>query len=102
AARDLSLPGSVAADLFDGLVPVAAHVVERYGAPALVVVGVRADVVVRTVRDVVATLDPDLADEDGPDRWADYLALLAHAVGDGEPVGDVAVVDDLDAVADDR
>ncbi|PFG37397.1 hypothetical protein ATL41_2159 [Flavimobilis soli] len=102
AARDLSLPGSVAAGLFDGLVPVAAHVVERYGAPALVVVGVRVDVVVRTVRDVVATLDPDLADEDGPDRWADYLALLAHAVGDGEPVGDVAVVDDLDAVADDR
>ena len=102
AARDLSLPGSVAEDLFDGLVPVAAHVVERYGAPALVAVGVRADVVVRMLPDVVVTLDPDLADDEGPDRWGDYLALLAHALGDGQEVGDVAVVDDLDAVADDR
>ncbi|NKX94223.1 ATP-binding protein [Sanguibacter hominis ATCC BAA-789] len=102
AARDLSLPGSVAEDLFDGLVPVAAHVVARHGAAALVAVGVRADVVVRTVPDVVATLDADLADDEGPDRWGDYLSVLAHALGDGQEVGDVAVVADLDAVADDR
>lgn len=100
-ARDLVLPGSPAADLLDGLVAVRADVAGHWPAEALAAAGVRIDLVVVTVADVVA--DPHLAaagpdDSALPDDWDGYLGYLAELLGTDAYVGDVEVVADLDVV----
>ncbi|MDM7830527.1 ATP-binding protein [Cellulomonas edaphi] len=110
-ADGLVLPGSAAADLLDPRVmaPLARDVLDRWGADALVAVGVRRDLVVVTVEDVLA--DPaSLGDGDDPaalqgqslDGWEDYLEHLGRVLGDGAYVGQVAAIADLDAVDDGR
>ncbi|MFE6971180.1 sacsin N-terminal ATP-binding-like domain-containing protein [Isoptericola sp. NPDC057653] len=103
-AREAVLPGSWAAGM-PGLAPVTRAALAYYTAPLLTAVGVRADVGVYRVTDV---LTPDPADPDaehGPDDpagwlsgWEDYLRYLADRVGPGVDVGDVDAVADLDAV----
>jgi hypothetical protein len=110
-AHGLVLPGGPAADLLDDrvLAPVAVGAVERWGRDVLTAVGVRGDLVVTTVRDVVAGAAPD-EDGDDPaalaaaslDGWDAYVDHLAALLGAGTYCGDVAAVADLDAVADDR
>jgi len=107
-AQGLVLPGSVAAGLFDHrvLAPVELATVERWGASVLVAAGVRDDLVVVRVVDVVA--DPELLELDGSDAgtlaaqsldgWEDYTAELARALGRGAYVPEVVAVADLDAV----
>ena len=108
AARDLTMPGSAAPDIFDALIPVALEEIERWGEQALAAVGVRTGVSVWVATDVVAdeagaSLDSAVdADPAEPDRWAGYLAYLAEHLGEGAYVGEVVAVADLDAVADDR
>lgn len=109
-AHGLVLPGSVAADLLDPRVvaPVAEAAVDRWGPGALLAVGVRADLVVTPVPDVVAGVGPD-DDGDDPaalaaaslDGWTEYLDDLADLLGDGTYVGDLVAVADLDAVDED-
>lgn len=110
-AHGLVLPGGPAARLLDDrvLAPVAADLVARWGRDVLVAVGVRDDLVVTTVPDVVAGAPPD-EDDDGAaalaaaslDAWADYLDVLADVLGPGAYCGDLVAVADLDAVDDAR
>lgn len=104
-AREAVLPGSWAADALPGLAPVTRAALAYYPAPLLVALGVRADVGVYRVADV---LTPDAADpepERGPEDpagwlsgWDDYLRFLADRAGPAVDVGDVEAVADLDAV----
>jgi len=104
-ADGLVLPGSAAARLLDDrvLAPVALELVDRWGADTLAAVGVRRDLVVLHVADVLADPatadDPDALAAQSLDGWEDYLEHLADALGAGAYVGDVAAVADLDAVA---
>ncbi|MDO8152287.1 sacsin N-terminal ATP-binding-like domain-containing protein [Isoptericola sp. b408] len=108
ALREATLPGTWAAEVLDGLAPVGAEYVARYGAPVLTAAGARTDPDVYIVPDVI-TPDPDEADDDGgPDDaagwlggWSDYLRLLTARFGPGVALGDLVAVADLDAVADD-
>lgn len=109
-AHGLVLPGSPAADLLDDrvLAPVAREAVDRWGPAVLTAVGVRADLVVTRVPDVVTGVLAD-DDPDDPaalaaaslDGWTEYVDHLADAVGAGVYVGDVDAVADLDAVVED-
>lgn len=108
-AHGLVLPGGPAARLLDPrvLAPVAADVVDRWGRDVLVGVGVRDDLVVTTVPDVVAGVAPDDEGDDGAalaaaslDGWAEYVDDLADVLGAGAYCGDVPAVADLDAVDD--
>ncbi|MFS0703574.1 sacsin N-terminal ATP-binding-like domain-containing protein [Cellulomonas sp. 179-A 9B4 NHS] len=109
-AHGLVLPGSPAAALLDDrvLAPVALDAVDRWGPAVLTAVGVRADLVVTRVPDVVTGVLAD-DDPDDPaalaaaslDGWTEYVDHLADAVGAGLYVGDVDAVADLDAVAED-
>nr|WP_281360179.1 ATP-binding protein [Isoptericola halotolerans] len=117
ALRDTVLPGTWAAELFTGLVPVAPEFVARYSAPVLAAAGARTEPAVYTVRDVV-TPEPDGSDgpelegtgsggDHDPDDpsgwlagWSDYLKMLAGRLGAGVAVGDLVAVADLDAVGD--
>ncbi|UZN04130.1 sacsin N-terminal ATP-binding-like domain-containing protein [Cellulomonas sp. S1-8] len=110
-AHGLVLPGGPAARLLDDrvLAPVAAAVVERWGRDVLAGVGVRDDLVVTTVPDVVAGAVPDDEGDDGAalaaaslDGWAEYVDDLADLLDAGSYCGDVAAVADLDAVDDER
>ncbi|MBD7917223.1 ATP-binding protein [Cellulomonas sp. Sa3CUA2] len=110
-AHGLVLPGGPAARLLDDrvLAPVAADVVERWGRDVLAAVGVRDDLVVTTVPDVVAGVVPDDEGDDGAslaaaslDGWAQYVNDLADVLGVGAYCGDVPAVADLDAVDDGR
>ncbi|ROS78751.1 sacsin N-terminal ATP-binding-like domain-containing protein [Cellulomonas sp. PhB143] len=108
AARELALPGSWAAEELTELDLVADDVVDRWGAPVLRALGVRTDLEVYRVPDVVT---PDgsadlAASDDAPgdpapwlDGWSDYLDHVAGCVGAGVYLGDVAAVADLDAGA---
>ncbi|WP_136518551.1 sacsin N-terminal ATP-binding-like domain-containing protein [Cellulomonas telluris] len=109
-AHGLVLPGSAAAGLLDDrvLVPVAVAEVDRWGSAVLTAVGVRADLVVTRVPDVVTgVLGDDDPDEPAAlaaaslDGWTEYVDHLADAAGAGLYVGDVDAVADLDAVAED-
>jgi hypothetical protein len=91
------------------MAPVSADALDRWGADALVAVGVRRDLVVVSVDDVLA--DPaSLGHGDEPaalqaqslDGWDDYLEHLGRVLGSGAYVGQVAAVADLDAVAEGR
>jgi len=111
-ADSLLLPGSPAAELLDDrvLAPVHPDLVARWGADVLAAVGVRADLVVTHVPDVLA--DPASVDEAAQDPatlaalsldgWTDYLDALAERLGAGAYVGDVHALADLDAVHPDR
>jgi len=110
-AHGLVLPGGPAARLLDDrvLAPVAAAAVDRWGRDALAAVGVRDDLVVTTVPDVVAGVVPDDDADDGAalaaaslDGWPEYVDELADLLDGGVYCGDVAAVADLDAVDDDR
>ncbi|WP_421732331.1 sacsin N-terminal ATP-binding-like domain-containing protein [Cellulomonas sp.] len=111
-AHGLVLPGGPAADLLDPrvLAPVTLEAVERWGAATLVAAGVRDDLAVVHVSDVVAepaAIDPDGTDDAGLaaqslDAWPQYLAHLSDTLGAGEYVGDIDAVADLDAVDADR
>ncbi|MCC2334221.1 sacsin N-terminal ATP-binding-like domain-containing protein [Cellulomonas wangsupingiae] len=110
-AHGLVLPGGPAARLLDDrvLAPVALDAVDRWGRDVLVAVGVRDDLVVTTVPDVVAGVAPDDDADDAAalaaaslDGWADYVDELADALGAGAYCGDVPAVADLDAVDDRR
>lgn len=107
-AHGLVLPGSPASAMLDDrvLAAVALDAVDRWGARALVTVGVRHDLVLVEVPDQVA--DPDATDLSATDAaalvgrqldaWPDYLDELAVLLGAGEYVGDLVAVADLDAV----
>ncbi|WP_277209328.1 sacsin N-terminal ATP-binding-like domain-containing protein [Isoptericola croceus] len=113
ALREAVLPGTWAAELLTGLVPIAPEFVARYSAPVLAAAGARTEPAVYTVPDVVTPeadgsddVDPDDG-EHGPDDpagwlagWSDYLRMLAARFGAGVAVGDLAAVADLDAVGD--
>ncbi|WP_421742093.1 sacsin N-terminal ATP-binding-like domain-containing protein [Cellulomonas sp.] len=111
-AHGLVLPDGPAAGLLDPrvLAPVTLEAVERWGAATLVAVGVRDDLAVVHVADVVAepaAIDPDGTDDaslaaQSLDAWPDYLAHLSTTLGGGEYVGDVDAVADLDAVEEGR
>ncbi|GEA90128.1 sacsin N-terminal ATP-binding-like domain-containing protein [Cellulomonas cellasea] len=105
-AHGLVVPGSTAATLLDDrvLAPVQVELVERWGRDVLVAVGVREDLVVVHVGDVVAGA-VDLASSDADalaagslDAWEDYAEVLADVFGAGAYVPDVRAVADLDAV----
>jgi hypothetical protein len=107
ALRETALPGTWAAAALDALEPVGDAVVDRYGPETLAAAGAHADLAVYTVADVV-THGPEEDDAPGPDDpagwlagWSDYVAHLADVLGPDVPVGDLAAVADLDAVADD-
>ncbi|MGW8566930.1 sacsin N-terminal ATP-binding-like domain-containing protein [Isoptericola sp. NPDC055881] len=104
-AREAVLPGSWAAEAMPGLAPVTRAALAYYTAPLLSAVGVRADVGVYRVADVLTPDPVDPEAEHGPDDpagwlsgWDDYLRFLADRVGPGVDVGDVDAVPDLDAV----
>ena len=108
-AHGLVLPGSPAERLLDPrvLAPVADDAVARWGAQALVAVGVRADLVPLVLTDVLASADDeglglgaDDADlvTDALDGWDAWIAGVADGVGDGETLPEVLAVADLDAV----
>ncbi|WP_230684852.1 sacsin N-terminal ATP-binding-like domain-containing protein [Cellulomonas sp. JZ18] len=109
-AHGLVLPGSPAAGLLDDrvLAPVAVDELDRWGPAVLTAVGVRHDLVVTRVPDVVTGVLAD-DDPDDPaalaaaslDGWSEYVDHLADAVGAGLYVGDVDAVADLDAVVED-
>jgi hypothetical protein len=105
-AHGLVLPGSVAERLLDPRVLAPVADVDRWGTAALLAVGVRADLVVVRVPEVVvgpaagllgAEDDTDLL-ADTLDGWEDYLAVLADHLGPGVGVEEVLAVADLDAV----
>ncbi len=100
-AQGLVLPGSPAARLLDErvLAPVSLETVDRWGPDVLRAVGVRSELVVVRLRDVVADPDGD-EPEEALDAWPEYLGHLADTLAPGAFVGDVAAVADLDAVAD--
>lgn len=105
-AHGLVVPGSTAAALLDErvLAPVQAELVERWGTGVLVAAGVREDLVVVHVGDVVAgavdlgSSDADALAAGSLDAWEDYAEELAEAFGAGAYVPDVRAVADLDAV----
>lgn len=109
-ADGLVVPGSVAARLLDDRVmaPVAVAVLDRWDERTLTAVGVRADLVLVRVQDVVVdplALDTDAQDDAtlaarSLDGWEDYLVHLAERLGAGAYVGEATAVADLDAVAD--
>ena len=110
-AAGLVLGGSTAADLLDErvLAPVADDLVERWGAPVLVAVGVRDQLALVRLADVLvegvgADLLGGAAAEDlatrSLDGWADYRAVLAARLGAGALIGEMSAVADLDAVRD--
>ncbi|MGY4643784.1 sacsin N-terminal ATP-binding-like domain-containing protein [Cellulomonas sp. URHB0016] len=109
-ADGLVVPGSVASRLLDDRVmtPVAVAVLERWDERTLTAVGVRADLVLVRVHDVLAdplAVDPDASDDAGLaarslDGWEEYLAHLAGRLGGGAYLSEVTAVADLDAVAD--
>ncbi|WP_426594348.1 sacsin N-terminal ATP-binding-like domain-containing protein [Cellulomonas sp. McL0617] len=111
-AHGLVLPGGAAAALLDPrvLAPVALDVVERWGASTLVAVGVRDDLALVRLADVVAepaAVDPDGTDDaslaaQALDGWPEYLEHLSATLGAGDYVGDAVAVADLDAVDPDR
>ncbi|ROS25800.1 sacsin N-terminal ATP-binding-like domain-containing protein [Cellulomonas sp. PhB150] len=110
-ADGLVLPGSPAAELLDPRVvaPLARDLLDRWGAEVLVAVGVRGDLVVLTVEDVLADPasvgegdDPAALQAQSLDGWEDYLEDLGEVLGAGAYVGQVAAVADLDAVGDGR
>ncbi|KQY23207.1 ATP-binding protein [Cellulomonas sp. Root485] len=107
-ADSLVLPGSPAAQLLDDRVlgTVSADAVDRWGAQVLTAVGVRADLVLVRVPDVLAdpaslrdgaTDSPTLAAQ-SLDGWDDYLSHLGERLGRGAYVGEAVAVADLDAV----
>jgi anti-sigma regulatory factor (Ser/Thr protein kinase) len=112
-ASGLVLPGSVAEDLLDDrvLAPVSSELLERWGPDVLAAVGVRDQLAVVVVPDVLLDRDAGLLGDDpadpallaarGLDGWDDYLDELAERLGAGVFVGDLAAVADLDAVRDD-
>ncbi len=98
-AAGLVLPGSAAARLLDPeeVAPVAADVLDRWGAPALEAVGVAAGLGVVRLGEVDADDPPDaLLDVDGGQEW------LEQACPDGGTVADVVLVRDLDLVLPER
>ncbi|KQR12057.1 ATP-binding protein [Cellulomonas sp. Leaf334] len=107
-ADSLVLPGSPAAQLLDDRVlgTVSADAVDRWGAQTLTSVGVRADLVLVHVPDVLA--DPASVRDGGTDSatlaaqsldgWDDYLLHLGERLGRGAYVGEAVAVADLDAV----
>lgn len=114
-ADSLVLPGSPAAQLLDDRVlgTVSADAVDRWGAQTLTAVGVRADLVLVHVPDVLAgdldALAGPASVRDGAtdsatlaaqslDGWDDYLAYLSERLGAGAFVGEAVAVADLDAV----
>lgn len=109
-ADGLVVPGSVASRLLDDRVmtPVSVAVLDRWDERTLTAVGVRADLVLVRVHDVLAdplATDPDATDDAGLaarslDGWDDYLAHLADRLGGGAYLSEVTAVADLDAVAD--
>jgi hypothetical protein len=111
-AHGLVLPGGVASALLDPrvLAPVTLDAVERWGPTTLVAAGVRDDLALVSVPDVVAdpaSVDLDAADDaslaaQSLDGWPDYLEHLSATLGAGEYVGDAVAVADLDAVDPDR
>ncbi|MDM7855448.1 sacsin N-terminal ATP-binding-like domain-containing protein [Cellulomonas alba] len=104
-ADGLVLPGSAAARLLDErvLAPVALELVDRWDADTLAAVGVRRELVVLRVADVLADPasadDPDALAAQSLDGWEEYLEHLADTLGAGAYVGDASAVADLDAVA---
>ncbi|SFK18242.1 sacsin N-terminal ATP-binding-like domain-containing protein [Cellulomonas sp. KH9] len=109
-AHGLVLPGGAAARLLDDrvLAPVAPDAVERWGRDVLAAVGVRDDLVVTTVPDVVAGVVDDDGDDPAAlaaaslDGWERYVDDLADVLGAGTYCGDVPAVADLDAVDETR
>lgn len=110
-ARGLVLGGSIAADLLDErvLAPVADDLVERWGARVLAAVGVRDDLALVRLTDLLVEqpgeglvgADPaeDLATR-SLDGWEDYLEVLAECLGSGAVVSELTAIADLDAVRD--
>jgi hypothetical protein len=104
-ADGLVIPGTPAARLLDDrvLAPVAQEVVDRWGHETLARAGVRTDLVVVRVPDVLAdaaTLDDsDALAAQSLDAWDAYLDHLADRLGAGVYVGEALAVADLDAVA---
>lgn len=111
-ADSLVLPGSVAATLLDDRVlsTVSTDAVERWGRGTLVAVGVRADLALVHVGDVLAdpaslrdgATDSATLAAQSLDGWDDYLAHLADRLGAGAYVGEAVAVADLDAVDPER
>ncbi|WP_028046257.1 sacsin N-terminal ATP-binding-like domain-containing protein [Cellulomonas sp. URHE0023] len=111
-AHGLVLPGGPASELLDPrvLAPVTLEAVERWGTTTLVAAGVRDDLAVMRLTEVVAepaSVDPDGRDDaslaaQSLDGWPDYLEHLSSTLGAGEYVGDAVAVADLDAVDPDR
>ncbi|MEZ0446827.1 sacsin N-terminal ATP-binding-like domain-containing protein [Cellulomonas sp. ICMP 17802] len=107
-ADSLVLPGSAAATMLDDRVlsTVSVDTVDRWGAAALAAVGVRADLVLVHVADVLAdpaslrdgATDSATLAAQSLDGWDDYLHHLAQRLGAGAYVGDAVAVADLDAV----
>ena len=107
-ADSLVLPGSPAAQLLDDRVlgTVSAEAVDRWGAPTLTAVGVRADLVLVRVPDVLAdpaslrdgATDSATLAAQSLDGWDDYLTHLGERLGGGAYVGEAVAVADLDAV----
>ena len=102
AARDLTVPGSVADDLFDGLLPVAGAELHDWGEPTLAALGVRVSITVQTLNEVVADAGLTTDDHSLPDQWPDYVEFLAEQLGEGAYIGEVQVIADLDAVGDEQ
>jgi hypothetical protein len=108
-AHGLVLPGSIAARLLDDrvLAAVQVEVTERWGADVLVAAGVRADLALVRVGDVVAGsadldgTDPGALAAGSLDAWDEYADELARTFGSGAYVPEVVAVADLDAVAPD-
>lgn len=107
-ADSLVLPGSPAAQLLDDRVlgTVSAEAVDRWGAQTLTAVGVRADLVLVHVPDVLAdpasvrdgATDSATLAAQSLDGWDDYLVHLGERLGRGAFVGEAVAVADLDAV----
>jgi hypothetical protein len=107
-ADSLVLPGSVAATLLDDRVlsTVSSELVDHWGRDALAAVGVRADLVLVHVPDVLAdpaslrdgATDSATLAAQSLDGWDDYLAHLSDRLGSGAYVGETVAVADLDAV----
>ena len=117
-AHGLVVAGSPAALVLDDrvLAAVDPSLVGRWGSDVLAAAGVRLDLAVTVVPDVVA--DPDAIDLSGGDLeggsddpgvlaaqlldgWEDYLESLSEILGAGTYVGEIPAVADLDAVRDD-
>jgi len=111
-AQGLVLPGSVAAALLDDrvLAPVDRAAVDRWGADVLAAAGVRDDLVVLRLTDVLVgaedlapagddvDADAELLVTDALDGWDDYLEAIAGLLDAGTVLPEVVAVADLDAV----